>query len=157
MGRNYAGQDHRNANFRNQNLSGANFRGANLEGADFSGANLLGARFDSIGNRSPASSGESARTGGASPQKPGISNANPGLTNLRNANLSQAQKIELTIVKMIKFFFTLNKIIIGILTVSSFMSLSAMTMKLSSCHPCPPVIISSVIRILIILRRSDRL
>lgn len=60
MGRNYAGQDHRNANFRNQNLSGANFRGANLEGADFSGANLRGARFDSIGNRSPASSGESA-------------------------------------------------------------------------------------------------
>ena len=31
------------------------------------------------------------------------------------------------------------------------MSLSAMTMKLSSCHPCPPVIITSVIRILIIL------
>ena len=91
MAKNYAGQDHRNANFRNQNLAGANFRGANLEGADFGGANLRGARFDSIGNRSPVSSGESSRTWGASQQKPGISNANPGLTNLRGANLSGAQ------------------------------------------------------------------
>ena len=91
MAKNYAGQDHRNANFRNQNLAGANFRGANLEGADFSGANLRGARFDSMRNTSPVSSGESSRTWGASQQKPGISNANPGLTNLRNANFSQAQ------------------------------------------------------------------
>lgn len=50
-----------------------------------------------------------------------------------------------------QFIFTLNKIIVGVMIVASFMSLSALTIRLSSCNHCHSVIITSIIRTLIIL------